>query len=1172
MDYSNSPGSRTRSGLVRLNNTMEYNEAVISKTRSGLVRIKDTVKSEEVLLSKTRSGLTRANINVSSNEGSCSTIQNGLVRGKDIVDSNVGNLTSKTRGGLVRRNAIADSTDGSCSKTRSGLVRGNATLDSNEGSYAKTRSGLVRGGDFVGLNQDSSSKTRSGLVRGGGIVNFSEGSSSKIRSELFRENTTVTASNNSYSATRSGLVRGNITVDSKEESRLRTPSGLGGESIQMDCNESSCSRTRSGLVRRKPSMVQVKDEPMMHGLSDGCLKEDTPGKIEPNHKSNLVESKDKPVMKGPDGWWKEGRLMKHGSKKRSDLFEIRDELSIKGLPDGCSKEDLEIKDGSNHKNGVLQRKDGRLPDGWWKEDRPRKNGSNQKTDPYYIDPVSGYEFRSLKDVHRFLKTGDIYKCSMRPKKRTIQDPHTIENQSHTSPVSQHTRPGTADKAIQCELLTSEGVLLPWEEQLSPYRESNTKNKTVELEGMIAPQRYANKVDALLTASTGGAPREKKSSTRKRKEPKSEVKPKKHKIIHTKMAAMPLRASPRLASLNITHDLNNKPEDEPISVNLVNEVQTADKSRLNQAGIDIQMQTDQETAANQLRLSQADTANQSQLIQADTGNQIFTDQEIQSSHMDSFDQLQTIEECITNHSESQLSQAATVNEIQTKQGNMAGQLQSSQTESLDQIWKEQESSVSQLQSSKADSYTEIQTIQEYITDQSQLQLSHTNEIQTDLGNTVYQLQSSQADSIFQMEATQEYAANQSQSRQADIANHIQVNQDNTANQFQLGQLRQADTVNNMRTIQERTTDQPQLIQALTVNKKQANEVNTANHLQSWQADHVNHIQVNQDNTANQFQLRQADTVNRIRTMQESATDQPQLIEALTVNQIEANEENTANYLQPNYAENNILQASFSLTPEPEEAPVASFWKNAENQELPISMQTGGKPIVSSASNVECRNRNVAAAAPAQPTRASLPITSFWKNVENQELPVPMQTDGNRIVSSGLNVDCQYVPASQPTRGPLPVTSFWKNVENQGLPVFLQTDRKPAVSSAINVEYQNVPATAAIAQQTRAPQPGAASDQSRLDVPSQFGNSWSDPCIEFAFKTLTGDLNVLDDTSAVEEYFPQHDLNQPPSPDYSASPSFAPSFDNTRNFTQVDHAGLPAPNPSDKVYNGSWFPPK
>ncbi|KAH0462174.1 hypothetical protein IEQ34_009749 [Dendrobium chrysotoxum] len=43
----------------------------------------------------------------------------------------------------------------------------------------------------------------------------------------------------------------------------------------------------------------------------------------------------------------------------------------------------------------------------------------------------------------------------------------------------------------------------------------------------------------------------------------------------------------------------------------------------------------------------------------------------------------------------------------------------------------------------------------------------------------------------------------------------------------------------------------------------------------------------------------------------------------------------------------------------------------------------------------------------------------------------------------------------------------------------------------------------------------------DIPSTspFGDSWLDPCLEFAFKTLTGDLPVLDDAIAIQEYFQQ-----------------------------------------------------
>ncbi|XP_019156015.1 PREDICTED: uncharacterized protein LOC109152815 isoform X2 [Ipomoea nil] len=58
-----------------------------------------------------------------------------------------------------------------------------------------------------------------------------------------------------------------------------------------------------------------------------------------------------------------------------------------------------------------------LPAGWVKELRTRTCPSGIRKDPYYIDPVSGYEFRSKRDVMRYLETGDIKKCVIKPKKR-----------------------------------------------------------------------------------------------------------------------------------------------------------------------------------------------------------------------------------------------------------------------------------------------------------------------------------------------------------------------------------------------------------------------------------------------------------------------------------------------------------------------------------------------------------------------------------------------------------------------------------------------------------------------------------------------------------------------------------------------------------------------------------
>ncbi|XP_071730727.1 uncharacterized protein [Rutidosis leptorrhynchoides] len=56
-----------------------------------------------------------------------------------------------------------------------------------------------------------------------------------------------------------------------------------------------------------------------------------------------------------------------------------------------------------------------LPAGWIKEIRTKIYGTHQRRDPYYTDPVSGYIFRSKVDAMRYLETGDISLCAIRPK-------------------------------------------------------------------------------------------------------------------------------------------------------------------------------------------------------------------------------------------------------------------------------------------------------------------------------------------------------------------------------------------------------------------------------------------------------------------------------------------------------------------------------------------------------------------------------------------------------------------------------------------------------------------------------------------------------------------------------------------------------------------------------------
>ncbi|KAL2517075.1 Uncharacterized protein Adt_13322 [Abeliophyllum distichum] len=69
-----------------------------------------------------------------------------------------------------------------------------------------------------------------------------------------------------------------------------------------------------------------------------------------------------------------------------------------------------------------------LPPGWIKEIKTNRSGSRIRKVAYYTDPVSGYVFYSKKDAFRYMETNDIGRCAVRPKKREMDDPELIKNE------------------------------------------------------------------------------------------------------------------------------------------------------------------------------------------------------------------------------------------------------------------------------------------------------------------------------------------------------------------------------------------------------------------------------------------------------------------------------------------------------------------------------------------------------------------------------------------------------------------------------------------------------------------------------------------------------------------------------------------------------------------------
>ncbi|PWZ27259.1 Methyl-CpG-binding domain-containing protein 13 [Zea mays] len=785
----------------------------------------------------------------------------------------------------------------------------------------------------------------------------------------------------SCSRTRSGLLRLKGFLDSSGVSSSRTRSGLLRIKSFVDSSDGLCSRSQSDHVRCSPPIVEAvtKDDSGMRTLPNGSLSEDMPSRT----RSGLVRRS--PTVKTVS----------------------KDKRAVEGLPDG-----------------------------WRKEYRPRKNGSF--LDVYYIDPVSGYEFRSFKDVHRYLETGDIRQCAVRPKKSTICEVHIIESQTHASASPQHTRPGTADKGIQCEILTSDGIMVPLEELIAPYNGNDTEHTVLpEPENLKAIQGSDNKLEtsehvSIQPVSARNGSRQTKSV--KRKERNAEVKSKKRK---TSSAVTAVRASPRLAALKVQLEVSIKHEDAMVSINHVDQVQTIEESAIDQthksqSGSVDEIHGNLESTFSQLQLSQADTANGMQAMQENT----------------------------TIHS--QPSQLDTLNPTHRSQENSGNQLQSVLTDSsipkrttqectidepsqpgINHIHTDQEFTGNQFRSNLPDdTVISLRDIEECTAHSKPSNTDSTGQIQANEENTANQVQSSLTDTVIPVPVIQEYATGYSQLSKANTSNKKQANQEYIADQVQSSLT---DTVIPVQVIKEYTTGYPH------INK----------------ADISNQMQANQENTDDHLYLSQVDRVTQMQIIEENLPKQPQLSQSGTGGRIQIDLESTTNHLLPNYDENSMLQCGLSWAPEQNSGALSTdFWKNVETQASSVSMPINGAPVASFPANVRFHNA-AAAAEPALPP--------------------------------------QVAPAE------------------------------------------------------------AGSDQSGLAFQSVFGNIWSDPCIEFAFKTLTGDIPVLDDTTAVTDYFPeQQDLNKGP------APNRAGSVDNSRNHTQVD-VNLPPPA-LDDFYNGNWFPPQ
>ncbi|KAF5192742.1 hypothetical protein FRX31_017671 [Thalictrum thalictroides] len=170
------------------------------------------------------------------------------------------------------------------------------------------------------------------------------------------------------------------------------------------------------------------------------------GNHNPNKKTTTVRSRVKsmaPMQESaeglPKGWKVEIKTRKRGTKVGGQYkcyiapvtgykFYSKGEVSryLKSRP---KTERRVLTESETHV--VIERIDevDGLPPGWTLELKIRKKGGKIRHDPYYTDPVSGYVFRSRKDVMRYLKTGKLGKYAFKPKEGEMKSVNKLETKT-----------------------------------------------------------------------------------------------------------------------------------------------------------------------------------------------------------------------------------------------------------------------------------------------------------------------------------------------------------------------------------------------------------------------------------------------------------------------------------------------------------------------------------------------------------------------------------------------------------------------------------------------------------------------------------------------------------------------------------------------------------------------
>ncbi|KAL5746299.1 hypothetical protein ACOSP7_027445 [Xanthoceras sorbifolium] len=127
------------------------------------------------------------------------------------------------------------------------------------------------------------------------------------------------------------------------------------------------------------------------------------------------------------------------------------------LPPGWRVEVRVRKNGRKEKVMIQRVEPEGLPPGWIKEVKVTKLAHKVRRDPFYTDPVSGYIFRSMKDVVRYLETGELGRLAYKPKDKGSHDDQDSENDNDHSPTAAKKQKITGQSSNPGEIAKDEDV-------------------------------------------------------------------------------------------------------------------------------------------------------------------------------------------------------------------------------------------------------------------------------------------------------------------------------------------------------------------------------------------------------------------------------------------------------------------------------------------------------------------------------------------------------------------------------------------------------------------------------------------------------------------------------------------------------------------------------------------